>query len=121
MRCPTCRKDLPSGTNLPVHHKSVHGSPLPNRTCKGCGANFYDPKSHLRYCKQCNGNAGKNNGNWQDAKETAECRLCGDSFEFYPSDKKGVYCPTCVEASDEFLGDASWEINDIERVERECE
>lgn len=103
------------------HHTKVHGEPLPNRTCVDCGSDFYQAKAQRKFCYDCNHNAGTNNGNWKDAKETAECRLCGGTFEFYPSDAKGVYCPSCVEESDEFLGDASWEVNDIERVDRDCE
>lgn len=121
MRCPTCEKMLPTRQGMRQHHTKVHGEPLPNRTCVDCGTDFYHAKAQRKFCYDCNHNAGTNNGNWKDAKETAECRLCGGSFEFYPSDKKGVYCPSCVEVSDEFLGDASWEVNDIDRVDRECE
>jgi len=45
--------------------------------------------------------------------------LCGDEFEYYPSDKEGVYCPACVAESDVFLGDPGWK--DAERVEKPCE
>jgi hypothetical protein len=27
------------------HHTQIHGVPLPNRTCKGCGTELYDPKA----------------------------------------------------------------------------
>lgn len=103
------------------HHTKVHGERPPNRTCIDCGAAFYHAKAQRKFCYDCNPNAGPNNGNWKDAKETAECRRCGGTFEYYPSDKKGVYCPDCVAGSDEFLGDAYWEVHDIERVDRECE
>jgi len=43
---------------------------------------------------------------------------CGDGFEYYPSDKKGVYCPACVAESEEFLGEPR-EV-DAERVRKEC-
>lgn len=26
------------------------------------------------------------------------CEFCGEEFEYYPSKKEGLYCPTCVEA-----------------------
>lgn len=31
------------------------------------------------------------------AKETAQCRECGTTFEYYPSDKEGYYCGECSE------------------------
>lgn len=52
------------------------------------------------------------------ARSTAECDRCGESFEYYPSDKPGVYCPDCVEDSEAFLGDP--QERDAERVERSC-
>lgn len=103
------------------HHTKVHGEPLPNRECKGCDAEFYDSKARRKFCDDCNPNAGPHNGNWKDAKEVGECRICGDTFEFYPSDKPGIYCRACVEDNDEFLGDAYWEVRDIEHVKRVCE
>jgi len=95
------------------HHAKVHDDPLPNRTCKGCGTEFYDGKAQLAFCDNCNPNAGKHNGNWKDAKETADCRICGAEFDYYPSEKKGVYRPHCVEASREFLGTPSGGKRDI--------
>lgn len=121
MYCPSCEKELPTEQGMRQHHTKVHGYPLPNRTCVGCEVEFYDPKSQRKYCDECNPNAGRHNGNWRGAKETGECRLCGDSFEFYPSDKIGVYCPSCVEDSDEFLGQPYHEVHEIERVTRVCE
>jgi len=83
MRCPTCEKMLPTEQGMRQHHPKVHGEPLPNRTCVDCGTEFYHAKAKRKFCYDCNHNAGENNGNWKDARETAECRLCGDSFEFY--------------------------------------
>jgi len=119
--CPTCGKSLETEAGTRQHHAKVHGESLPNRTCVDCGTDFYDPKSRLSYCDGCDPNAGENNGNWQGGRERTECRRCGDEFEYYPSDKKGVYCPDCVREADEFLGDHYAEVHDIERVERECE
>ena len=118
--CPTCGKELTTQRGMRQHHTKVHDDPLPNRTCKGCGTEFYDGKARLAFCEDCNPNAGRHNGNWKDAKETADCRICGAEFDYYPSEKKGVYCPHCVEASQEFLGTPSYEKRDIERVERNC-
>ncbi|MFC4407091.1 HNH endonuclease [Haloarchaeobius iranensis] len=121
MECPTCEKVLSTERGMRQHHTKVHGVSLPNRKCSGCGTEFYDPKARLEYCDDCNPNAGEHNGNWQDATERAACARCGDAFEYYPSDKDGVYCPTCVDESDEFLGDASWEVWDVQRVDRNCD
>lgn len=85
------------------HHTKVHGGPLPNRTCKGCETEFYDPKSRRKFCDDCNPNAGKYNGNWSDAKERTECTVCGSMFLYYPSDKQGDYCSECVEDADGLL------------------
>jgi 5-methylcytosine-specific restriction endonuclease McrA len=103
------------------HHTQVHGDPLPNRTCKGCETDFYDPKARKTFCEDCNPEAGKHNGNWRDAKEETTCERCGERFEYYPSDKKGVYCPECVAEADEFLGDHYAEVHDIDRIERTCD
>ncbi|MFC4544591.1 HNH endonuclease [Halosolutus amylolyticus] len=103
MDCPTCGKSLRTEQGMRQHHTKVHGEPLPNRTCKGCGTAFYDPKSRLEYCDDCDPNAGEHNGNWSDASETGTCATCGDSFSFYPSNKIGTYCPDCVRGTDGLL------------------
>jgi len=121
MDCPTCGKSLSSERGMRQHHTKVHDDPLPNRTCKGCGDDFYDPKARLIYCEECDPNEGANNGNWKGGKERTACERCGSEFEYYPSNKKGVFCPECVRKSDEFLGDHYAEVHDIEPVERECE
>lgn len=103
------------------HHAKVHGQSLPNRECNDCGSEFYDSKAQREFCDECNPNAGEHNGNWKDATEISECVRCGNRFEFYPSNKRGVYCSTCVEDADEFLGDHYADVHDIEWVERECD
>lgn len=119
--CPTCGSELNTRRGMRQHHTKVHEEPLPNRTCKGCGDEFYDPKSPDSYCEDCNPNAGEHNGNWKDAKETSECDRCGTAFSYYPSNKKGVYCGNCVDQADEFLGTPYHEVHDIERLQRECD
>lgn len=99
MECPTCGKRLSNERGMRQHHTKVHGNPLPNRTCKGCDVEFYDPKSRRSYCDDCNPNADEHNGNWSSAKKTTTCKLCDSTFSYYPSDKPGVYCPSCVEAA----------------------
>lgn len=86
-----------------IHHGRAHDNPLPNRTCKGCGSQFYDPKSRLKFCDDCNPNGGANNGNWKDAKAASTCQICGSVFLYYPSDKDGVYCSECVESAEGLL------------------
>jgi 5-methylcytosine-specific restriction endonuclease McrA len=103
------------------HHTKVHDQLLPNRECKGCGLDFYDEKAKQSFCDDCNPNAGEHNGNWCNAKKETECKRCGNSFEYYPSNKKGIFCPSCVEAADEFLGTSFADVVDAERIEKRCE
>lgn len=121
MDCPTCAESLDTEAGMRQHHAKVHGESLPNRTCKGCGTKFYDPKARLTYCDDCDPNAGEHNGNYKNAKETASCRRCDSTFEYYPSNKEGVYCSECVVSAEEFLGTPSFEIRDIERLTRTCD
>jgi len=100
------------------HHTKVHGDPLPNRTCSGCETEFYDPKARREFCESCNPNAGEHNGSWKEKREETTCKRCDETFEFHPSDKKGVYCPRCVEASSEFLGEPYYEVHEIERTKK---
>ncbi|WP_207588313.1 HNH endonuclease [Halomontanus rarus] len=103
MECPTCSQSFRTQQGMRQHHTKVHDDPLPNRTCEGCQTEFYDPKSRREYCDDCNPNAGKHNGNWKDAKERTECTMCGTVFSYYPSNKRGDYCPDCVEDADGLL------------------
>lgn len=119
--CPDCGKSLVTEQGMRQHHTKVHGEPLPNRHCKGCDTEFYDPKSRRTYCEGCNPEAREHNGNWRGGKESTECLLCGDTFEYYQSEKEGVYCPDCVKEANDFLGESFAEVHDIERVERDCE
>jgi hypothetical protein len=139
MDCPTCGKSLSTERGMRQHHTKVHDDPLPNRECADCGDDFYDPKSRRTYCEACHSESGAKNGNYSGAEETAECERCGDEFEYYPSNKEGVYCSTCVAGADGLLPeaatpDASWvEVNcaacgtellrypcEVEAAERGC-
>ena len=103
MECPTCGTVLHTEAGMRRHHTTVHGEPLPNRICEGCATDFYDPKARRTFCDDCNPNAGEHNGNWSDAAEVGTCKVCDGTFEYYPSDKPGVYCPDCVEQADGLL------------------
>ncbi len=118
MDCPTCGTSLTTERGMRQHHTKVHGQPLPNRTCKGCGVEFYDPKSRRKFCDDCNPNAGEHNGHWKGGKETATCKSCNSAFEYYPSDKPGVYCPDCVETADGLLPENPSQKG--ERITTEC-
>lgn len=121
MECPTCGKTLQTRSGIRKHHTKVHSEPLPNRTCSGCGVEFYDPKSRLEFCDDCNPNAGEHNGNWQGATETSTCVECGDEFEYYPSNKDGMYCSACVEAAEGLLPENYAQENlGVERVTTSC-
>jgi predicted nucleic-acid-binding Zn-ribbon protein len=120
-RCPTCEKELTTERGMRQHHTKVHDESLPNRTCKRCGTEFYDEKARLAFCDDCNPEAGEHNGNWKDAKETTTCERCEAAFEFYPSDKEGSTAPTCVDEMNTFVGTPSYELRDVERLERECD
>lgn len=99
------------------HHAIAHDTRLPNRTCVNCGDEFYDSKSRRKYCDSCHSNAGQNNGNWSGAKETTTCQTCDAVFDYYPSEKDGVYCEDCVSTADGLLPENPAQKN---RVETEC-
>lgn len=103
MDCPTCGKSFDSEQGMRIHYGHNHDGNLPNRNCNGCGVEFYDPKSRLNYCDDCDPNAGENNGNWKGAEEIGTCQLCGTEFSYHPSDRKGTYCSECVESAEGLL------------------
>ena len=121
MDCPTCGMSLNTEQGTRQHYTEVHEDPLPNRTCEECNEAFYDPKARRTYCDDCYTGAGEQNGNWKGAKERTECEICRSEFEYYPSDKNGVYCSECVAESEQFLGTPSYPDKDIPRVDTECE
>lgn len=99
--CPTCNREFETTRGVRVHHSQVHGERLPNRTCGHCEESFYC-EHEKQYCSgDCRDAAvsftGSDNPNYRDAKESTECTLCGHVFEYYPSEKDGVFCPRCVE------------------------
>lgn len=120
--CPTCGKALNTKQGMRQHHTKVHGDPLPNLTCHGCGSRYHHTKADRSYCADCNPNAGENNPNWKDARETAQCKLCDATFEYYPSDKDGVYCSHCVESADGLLPESpDLRVDRVDTVCRHCD
>lgn len=102
--CPTCDRTFETKRGRAVHHTSVHGEQLPNRTCGHCGSAFHSTYQK-EYCSdacydQAVSYAGENHPNYRGAKERTNCVVCGAEFSYYPSDKKGLYCAECVETAD---------------------
>jgi len=99
--CPTCGRQFDSRRGLGVHHSRVHDEHLPNRECDLCGDEFYC-EYERRYCSDdCRDDAvsfaGPSNPNYRGGKSESECEICGERFEYYESEKPGLYCPECVE------------------------
>ena len=98
--CPSCGESFDSQRGLGVHHSHAHGELLANRECARCGTEFHS-EHEKKYCSTpCRETAvsfeGENNPNYAGGKQPAECEICGTEFEYYPSDKTGLYCRTCV-------------------------
>lgn len=103
-RCPTCNDSFETRRGLGVHHSSVHNERLPNRACECCGSEFY-ADYQKKYCSDdCRSESvsfeGSSNPNYRGGKTETECELCDTAFEYYPSDKQGLYCEDCVEKAD---------------------
>lgn len=69
--------------------------------CPNCGGPLESEYSE-KYCSlECfhehHSFAGEDHPNFSGAKETTTCIRCDASFEYYPSEKEGLYCPECVE------------------------
>lgn len=99
--CPTCSESFDSSRGLGVHHSTVHDELLPNRECARCGTEFHS-EHEKKYCsEECRDEAvsfeGENHPNYSGGKDTTECEICGSTFDYYPSEKPGLYCSTCVE------------------------
>jgi len=96
--CPSCSRTFDSRRGLGVHHTSVHGERLPNRECDHCPDRFHS-EHEKRYCSdECRdaavSYAGTDNPNYSDAKEETTCDSCGTTFEYYPSERRGVSAPS---------------------------
>lgn len=103
-RCPTCGDSFGTLQGVRIHHSLVHDERLPNQECDHCGTEFHSTYEKA-YCSDgCRERSvsfeGEDNPNYRGARESTECDRCGAEFEYYPSEKDGVYCPDCVEAGD---------------------
>lgn len=100
-QCPACGSEFDTRRGLGVHHSLVHDEQLPNRTCADCGEEFYssyEKKYCSRNCRYDSASSkSKEKRNYRRGKERTDCRICGATFEYYPSNKKGLYCSDCVE------------------------
>lgn len=102
--CPTCGRQFDTRRGLGVHHVLAHNERLPNRTCAHCDGAFYSDYEK-KYCSLgCRESAvsfeGERNPNYRGAKRAANCRICGSEFEYYPSDKEGLFCAECVDKNE---------------------
>ncbi|MEF8788721.1 MAG: HNH endonuclease signature motif containing protein [Haloarculaceae archaeon] len=101
--CPTCGRTLASERGMRVHHALVHDERLPNRECANCETRFYSEEER-KYCSEsCRVESvsfeGEANPNYRGGRETADCEICGEGFEYYPSEKPGLHCPSCVDST----------------------
>ncbi|WP_121820230.1 HNH endonuclease [Halostella salina] len=99
--CPQCNRTFETERGLRVHHSRVHGETLPNRVCPICRTEFHSSYEKT-YCSQAcldegTSNSGTENPNYRGGKSVTACTLCDSKFEYYPSQKAGLYCPDCVE------------------------
>jgi endogenous inhibitor of DNA gyrase (YacG/DUF329 family) len=65
-----------------------------------CGGRFFS-NHEKRYCSEgCLDEAvsfeREAHPNYSGGKSTAECRICGAEFDYYPGNKEGHYCSECV-------------------------
>lgn len=104
--CPTCGWELRTKQGIPQTTRKFTAKRCPTGSARAPGSTFYDPEAGLKFCDDCNSEGGDNNRKWKNAIETPDRDHCGEALEYYQSDTKGVYCPTWVEDSEEFLGEA---------------
>ncbi len=96
--CPQCDRVFESRRGRGVHHWQMHGEKLPNCECARCGDIFYAEYKRVYCSTDCRNAAvsyaGTANPNYRQGMSTGTCDLCGNEFEYYPSEKKGRYCPS---------------------------
>ncbi|WP_136717522.1 HNH endonuclease [Halorientalis salina] len=99
--CPTCGWVFDTREVLRTHRNSIHAAQLSNGECKKCEREFYSDHQNTYCSEECReaatSCAGKQNPNYRGGKTATECDICDVEFEYYPSEKAGLYCPDCVE------------------------
>lgn len=99
--CPTCSEIFETRRGLRVHHAHTHDERLPNRECRNCGSKFYSEYERAYCSESCLDESvsfeGSNNPNYRGGTKETACEICGATFEYYPSEKEGLYCAECVE------------------------
>lgn len=102
--CPDCEASFDSFAKLRYHFSNTHGGSLPNRECGNCGVWFYSEDVQTYCSVDCYRDdvsyEGKDNPAYTGSLEKTKCKLCGATFEYYPSEKRGLYCSDCVENKD---------------------
>jgi hypothetical protein len=91
--CPSCERNFDSQRGLRVHHTRTHDERLPRWVCARCTERF-SAEHERKYCSVSCRNAVQESRSNETA--TAECRFCSETFTYYPSEKEGLYCPSCV-------------------------
>jgi 5-methylcytosine-specific restriction endonuclease McrA len=102
--CPSCSRVFETRRGLGVHHSQTHDKRLPNRVCDYCDSEFFCEYTRAYCSEACESAAvsytGESNPNYRGGKEQTDCEICNDSFKYYPSNKSGIYCSSCVENED---------------------
>lgn len=73
---------------------------MAERVCANCEGPL-ESEYATKYCSpECfhegHSFAGEKNPNYKGAKKSTTCEICGTRFDFYPSDKPGLFCADCV-------------------------
>lgn len=72
-----------------------------DRVCANCGDPLRSEYAETYCSQECFREdrpfSGANNPNYRGGKEITACVICGEEFEYYPSEKEGLYCPECVQ------------------------
>ena len=93
--CPDCDRDYEAKSQLKIHYNHRHDGPFPEYECEACGERFH-ASFDRKYCSTpCRQDASGRTG-----KVSTSCDRCGTEFEYYPSEKEGLYCSDCVKAGD---------------------
>jgi len=93
--CPDCDRVYEATSQLKIHYDHRHDGSFPEYECEACDEWFH-ASAERKYCSvTC-----RREANDQTGKATASCEQCSTEFEYYPSEKKGLYCSDCVESGE---------------------